>query len=100
MGLVTLACGSCVTIVAVPIKLQYFKNYENHDAYSCNHFNGHKNGELMITSSVVKEVGAQFMGYKKGTNVISRTLLKCNIFGILLTGFGKSLYKVLSIFCL
>ena len=68
MGLVTLAYVSCVnsTKVAVPIKLQYFKNYENRDVYLCNYLNGHENGEHMMTSSVVKEVGAkvaQFMGY-------------------------------------
>ena len=68
MGLVTLAYVSCVTstIVAVPIKLQYFKNYENREVYSCNYLNGHENGEHIMESSVVKEVGtkvAQFMHY-------------------------------------
>ena len=68
MGLVTTACISCVTstIVAVPIKLQYLKKYENRDVYSCNYFNGHENSKHMMASSVVKEVStkvAQFMGY-------------------------------------
>ena len=68
MGLVTLACVSCVTstIVTAPIKLQYFKNYENRGIYLHNYLNGHENGEHMTASSVVKEVGvkvAWFMGY-------------------------------------
>ena len=68
MGLVTLAYVSCVTstIVAAPIKLQHFKNYENRDVYLHNYLNGHENGEHMMASSVVKEVGAKvarFMGY-------------------------------------
>ena len=65
MGLVTLGCVTS-TIVAVPIKLQCFKNYKNRDIYLCNYPNGHENGEHMMASSVVKEVGtkvAQFMGY-------------------------------------
>ena len=70
MGLVTLACIICVTstIVAVPIKSQYFKTYENGDICSRNYLNGHENGEHMMASSAVKEVGAkvaQFMGYNK-----------------------------------
>ena len=68
MGLVTLAYVSCVTstIVATPIKLQYFKNYKNRDVYLCNYLDGHENGKHMMASSDVKEVGAkvtQFMGY-------------------------------------
>ena len=52
MGLVTLAYVSCVTstIVAAPIKLQYFKNYENRNVYSRNYPNGHENGEHMMAT--------------------------------------------------
>ena len=69
MSLVTLACISCVTstIVAAPIKLQYFKNYKSHDVYSCNYSDGHENSEHMMANNVVKEVGtkvAQFMACK------------------------------------
>ena len=51
MGLVTLACVSCVTstIVAAPIKLQYLKNHENRDVYvRAITLNGHENGEHMM----------------------------------------------------
>ena len=59
MGLVTLAYVSCVTstIVAMSIKLQYFKNYENRDVYSCNYLNDHENGKHMMASSVFTEAG-------------------------------------------
>ena len=108
MGLVTLAYVSCVTsIVAAPIKLQYFKNYENRDVYTRNYLNGHENGEHMMASSVVKEVGtkvAQFMGYK----TFNLNRYKCNKWNTFkarhfwdsTTGFGKSLDKVCFIFCL
>ena len=70
MGLVILAYVSCVTstIVAAPIKLQYFKNYKNRNIYLRNYLKGHENDEHMMASSVVKEVGAkvaQFMGYNR-----------------------------------
>ena len=53
--MVTLACVSCITstIVAAPIKLQYF---ENCDVYSHDYLNGRENSERMMASSVVKKV--------------------------------------------
>ena len=98
MGLVILACASCVTstIVAVPTKLQYFKNYKNRDICSCNYLNGHENGEHMMASNLLFQ--ASFYGYNNlkpeqvAKNVI--ILSKCDIFGILQNAFGKSLDKI------
>ena len=66
MGLVTLACISCVTstIVAEPIKSQHFNNYENDYVYSWN-FVMTKMANL-VASSVVNKIGDEvprFMGY-------------------------------------